>query len=86
MVLEDLYVKPEYRNHQVGSKLFDAVVKTAHDEDCRRMDFEVLDWNPARRFYHRKGAVDVSESEGWHMYRVTKERMREIAENGRENI
>lgn len=56
--LEDLYVKPEYRQQKIGEKLFDAVVDVAKTSGVRRMDWQVLDWNePAIKFYAKKGAT-----------------------------
>ena len=36
--LEDLYVKPEFRQHGVGKQLFDAVVKVAAKQNVGRME------------------------------------------------
>lgn len=56
--LEDLYVKPEFRQLKIGEQLFDAVVNLAKKEGVRRMDWQVLDWNtPAIKFYEKKGAT-----------------------------
>jgi GNAT superfamily N-acetyltransferase len=56
--LEDLYVLPEKRNQQTGSKLFDAVVEIAKDRGVQRMDWQILEWNErAIDFYKRKGAT-----------------------------
>ena len=50
--LEDLYVKPEFRQHGVGKQLFDAVVKVAAEQNVGRMEWTVLEWNdPALNFY-----------------------------------
>lgn len=37
------------------------------------MDFEVLSWNPAKDFYKRHGAVDITESDAWHFFRMNRE-------------
>lgn len=55
--LEDLFVKPEFRQLKIGEQLFDKVVEIAKKEDVRRMDWQVLEWNtPAIKFYEKKGA------------------------------
>lgn len=52
LFLEDIIVKEEHRRLGVGRQLFMAVCKAAHAEKCRRMDWQVLDWNePAIAFY-----------------------------------
>jgi GNAT superfamily N-acetyltransferase len=57
LYLEDLFILPEYREHGIGSKLFDVVVAIAKERGVRRMDWQVLDWNePAIKFYQKKNA------------------------------
>lgn len=71
MYLEDIYVTLEFRDKYVGSKLLKAVAKEAVDNDCCRLDFSVLSWNPAKKFYKSKGAVDLTIEEEWHHYRFS---------------
>ncbi|CAH1109100.1 unnamed protein product [Psylliodes chrysocephalus] len=68
--LEDLYVKPNYRRHGIGAKMFLAVMKTAHDAEIKRVDFHVLSWNPAIAFYKKMGAINLSETEDWTLFRM----------------
>lgn len=79
MFLEDLYVTPDYRSVGLGSALFDKVVTKACETGCSRMDFVVLNWNPAQDFYKRKGAVDLTSDQGWHYYRLNKDSMEKLA-------
>lgn len=68
--LEDIYVKPEFRNRGVGKKIFIENVKFANDQKCKRFDFHVLDWNPAKKFYEKLGAKNLTKAEGWEFYRL----------------
>lgn len=62
--LEDLYVKPEFRNRGVGLALLQAAADEARIAGAGRLDWQVLDWNKdAVRFYERLGAV--VEKEWW---------------------
>ncbi|KAJ8735162.1 hypothetical protein PYW08_014412 [Mythimna loreyi] len=70
MMLEDLYVRNSQRRKGVGKKLFKAVAKEAFTNGCSRLDFHVLDWNPARKFYESKGAVNLTSKEQWCYYRL----------------
>lgn len=39
-------------------------------KQCIRLELVVLDWNTqAREFYAAKGAVNLTESQGWHCIR-----------------
>ena len=58
LYLEDLFIRPEYRQKGIGNLLFERVVEIARSRKVRRMDWQVLDWNePALTFYHKQGAV-----------------------------
>lgn len=76
--LEDLYVKPDYRKTGVGKKLFVENVKFANSEKCARFEFHVLNWNPAKKFYEKLGATNLSASEGWEFYRLNTKNMEQI--------
>lgn len=56
MWLEDLYVRPEARGTGAGGALFRAFVADSHARGCHRVDWHVLEWNPARAFYESQGA------------------------------
>ncbi|KAL0959944.1 hypothetical protein HGRIS_011608 [Hohenbuehelia grisea] len=54
LYLEDLFVKPEYRNKGVGKALFGELGKVAQEKNCARMDWAVLKWNqPSIDFYEK---------------------------------
>lgn len=80
MYLEDLYVCPDVQKKRIGSRLFDTVVKKAVDMNCWRLDFAVLEWNPATDFYKHKGAIDITTTEKWHHYRLDKNALKKLAE------
>ena len=68
LFVEDLYVTPDARVHGVGRKLLSAVARRAVERGYRRVDLNVLDWNPARGFYDRIGFRQMEE---WLPYRLT---------------
>ncbi|TFK73493.1 acyl-CoA N-acyltransferase [Pluteus cervinus] len=61
--LEDLFVKPPYRNSGIGKAFFSELGKIAEEKKCARMDWVVLKWNqPSIDFYEKKlGATTMSE-------------------------
>ncbi len=70
LYLEDLFVKPEYRKRGIGKALMDYCIEVARERGCGRMEWWVLNWNPARRFYEQMGAEAMDE---WVVYRLSGE-------------
>ncbi|XP_075145375.1 thialysine N-epsilon-acetyltransferase-like [Haematobia irritans] len=68
--LEDIYVRPAYRGLGAGARIFREIAAKAKKYECKRVDFHVLSWNPASKFYKNLGAVDLTEAEQWHFYRL----------------
>ncbi|XP_026333231.1 diamine acetyltransferase 2 [Hyposmocoma kahamanoa] len=79
MMLEDLYVRPAERRRGVGQRLFRHVAEEAAASGCSRLDFHVLEWNEARRFYESKGAVNLTAAERWCYYRLSGAALRALA-------
>jgi len=75
--LEDMYVSPEYRGHGIGKKLLKYCAKIAKEHKCKRMEWIVLNWNPARKFYEQLGAKAMDE---WVLYRLPGEALDKMAE------
>ena len=55
--LEDLFVRPQFRNRGYGKALLSHFGKLALERNCGRVEWAVLDWNqPAIDFYQSLGA------------------------------
>ena len=55
--LEDLLVTEQMRGKGVGKLLFEAVMQETQNRGCKRMCWQVLDWNePAINFYKKFNA------------------------------
>ncbi|XP_040271311.1 thialysine N-epsilon-acetyltransferase-like isoform X3 [Bufo bufo] len=77
--LEDLYIMPEYRGKGIGSKLFSAVAESCLSLGCSRLQLSVLDWNhTAISFYRSRGARDLTQEEGWRVFRFIPEDLKRI--------
>lgn len=62
LYLDDIYIKPEYRGKGIGKLLLEKVIHTAKEKDCKRVRWQVLDWNHnAIEFYKKIGAEISSE-------------------------
>ncbi|WGK66032.1 N-acetyltransferase family protein [Croceiramulus getboli] len=55
--LEDLIVSEDMRGKGLGTALYELVMRFAHQEGVKRVEWVVLDWNtPAINFYKKSGA------------------------------
>lgn len=77
LYIEDIFVKPEFRGKGVGKAMFLHCIKLAKERNCGRMEWAVLDWNPARKFYEHLGG---GPAKGWHIYRMNEEKFESALE------
>jgi GNAT superfamily N-acetyltransferase len=68
--LDDLYVKEQYRGLGYGKALLAHLAQICVERGYPRLDWWVLDWNPAVDFYRSIGAVGMDE---WTVYRLSGE-------------
>ena len=71
--LEDLFIKPEYRNKGYGKALLIHLARLANQRGCGRFEWSVLDWNtPSIEFYRALGAKPLDD---WTMFRLDGEEL-----------
>ena len=57
LYLDDLYVKESARGYSIGTKLFYTVIEHAKATHCKKLRWQVSNWNtPAIAFYKKMGA------------------------------
>ncbi|HOF22124.1 MAG TPA: GNAT family N-acetyltransferase [Bacteroidales bacterium] len=62
LYLDDIYIRKDFRKNRVGSALLRKVFEVAKAEDCRRIRWQVLNWNePAIEMYRSIGALIEDE-------------------------
>jgi len=76
MYLEDLFVTEKARGQGIGRRLMTRLAAIAIERGWGRIDFHVLDWNPARHFYARLGMEHLGE---WLRYGGDEEALRRLA-------
>jgi ribosomal protein S18 acetylase RimI-like enzyme len=76
LYLEDLYVAKAARRLGVGRRLMARLAAIAVERGWGRIDFHVLDWNPARGFYRRLGIEHLGE---WLRYGADEGALRRLA-------
>ena len=60
LFLEDLYVEPEYRGRGFGKSLLQHLGRIALENDCGRMEWNVLTWNAPAIGFRSLGAKPQS--------------------------
>jgi GNAT superfamily N-acetyltransferase len=76
LYLEDLFVVEKARGHGVGRRLMARLAAIAIERGWGRIDFQVLDWNPARRFYER---IELGQEGDWLRYGGDEAALRRLA-------
>ena len=77
LFLEDIFVREAGRGHGVGRRLMARLATIALERGWNRIDFHVLDWNPARGFYQKLGCDHLEE---WLRYGIAGGRLEHLAE------
>ncbi len=77
LYLEDIFVKPEWRKHGLGTMLLARLARIAIERGYGRMEWSVLDWNEmALRVYRAVGARPMSD---WTVYRLNGAALHDLA-------
>jgi len=58
--IEDIIVRQAYRQHKIGSALLRKIMEAAKEENCKRVRWQVLDWNEPAISFYRKCGVEIS--------------------------
>ncbi len=75
--LEDIFVQPAFRGRGIGKALLKQVAAAALAQGCKRLQWEVLDWNtPAIDFYRAMGAEFLDE---WRNVRICGDALERVA-------
>ena len=76
--IEDIWVVPEQRRGGVARALMVALARECQVRGYKRIDLNVLDWNPARGFYERIGFRWIRN---WLPYRLSGEALEKLAQD-----
>ena len=74
--IEDIWVVPGERRGGVARALMQGLARECADKSYKRIDLNVLDWNPARGFYERLGYRWIRN---WLPYRLSGEALSKLA-------
>ena len=77
LYLEDLFVKPAWRQHGIGRAMLVRLAQIAVERGCPRFEWVALDWNQnAIDFYEKLGAKQLNE---WRIFRMEGDSIAQLA-------
>ncbi len=76
LYLEDIVVTEEQRGKGIGKLLFDATILKAKQENCKGMNWQVLDWNEPAIGFYKKYQADFDEE--WINCSLSAEQLRDF--------
>ncbi|MBI5009088.1 MAG: GNAT family N-acetyltransferase [Bacteroidia bacterium] len=62
LYLEDIYVKEQFRRFRIGTMLLRKIFEIARTENCKRVRWQVLDWNTSAIEFYRKAGAEISNN------------------------
>ncbi len=63
LYLDDLYIKPEFRGHETGTRLISQVIAFARENNCHKLRWQVSNWNKSAIDFYRKIGAEINEVE-----------------------
>ena len=77
LYIEDIYVRPTFRQLGIGRKLLGLLSETAREQGCCRIELSVLNWNEqAIQFYEKLGGEPVI---GWTVFRFSEKAITDLS-------
>jgi GNAT superfamily N-acetyltransferase len=74
--LEDVYVRPAFRQRGLGRQLIEAVARVGVARGCGRFEWTALDWNERALEFYRKLGAEVRDE--WVLLRVSPEGLKKL--------
>ncbi len=59
LYLDDLYVKESFREQKIGTRLLKKIFEIAKKENCKRVRWQVLNWNKSAIDMYKKCGADI---------------------------
>jgi|GEM_PF-4860695 len=75
--IEDIFVKPRIMGKRSRKSDVSSLCEACKKRNCRRVEWGVPYWNPARKYYEHLGGCPV---EGWHIYRSDADKFEDVLE------
>lgn len=61
LYLEDIYIKEPFRRHRIGTALLGKIFQIARSENCKRVRWQVLNWNKSAIEMYKKAGAEIDD-------------------------
>lgn len=61
LYLDDIYIKKEFRQNKIGKSLLKKVFEIARNEECKRVRWQVLNWNQDAIEVYKKCGAEIED-------------------------
>jgi GNAT superfamily N-acetyltransferase len=61
LYLEDIYIKEPFRKQKIGTALLKKVFEIAREENCKRVRWQVLNWNLSAIQMYKKAGAEIDD-------------------------
>jgi GNAT superfamily N-acetyltransferase len=61
LYLEDIYIKESFRKQNIGTSLLKKIFEVANAENCKRVRWQVLNWNEAAIQMYIKNGAEIDD-------------------------
>jgi GNAT superfamily N-acetyltransferase len=59
LYLEDIYIKESFRKLKIGTALLNRIFEVAREENCKRVRWQVLNWNESAIQMYKKNGAEI---------------------------
>ena len=63
MYVDDLFVKNSFRNKGIGKQLLNAVINMAKENGCKKVRWQVSDWNTNAIDFYKSLGAEINNTE-----------------------
>jgi GNAT superfamily N-acetyltransferase len=61
LYLEDIYIKEPFRKLKIGTSLLNRIFDVAREENCKRVRWQVLNWNKSAIQMYKKHGAEIDD-------------------------
>ncbi len=67
---DKVFVLPSHRRKGIATKLFSHCVDAARENNCHRIEWNVLDWNEGAKKFYKSVGGEIPDAGAWELMRL----------------